>query len=81
MMNFNLVCSYFVLVEDYFPLFSIIESQYRQIASTETGSIAGFLYLPNFHTVLNVLKDYFNSCSHVSIIFCGKIQFTFFCLL
>ncbi|CAM4785388.1 unnamed protein product [Rotaria magnacalcarata] len=48
------------------------ESQYRQIKITDNGSIAGFLYLPNFHAVLNVLKDYFNSCSHVSIIFCGQ---------
>lgn len=51
---------------------SLIDSQYRQIANNENGSLAGFLYQPNFHTVLNVLKDYFNSCSHVSIIFCGN---------
>ncbi|CAF3328543.1 unnamed protein product [Rotaria sp. Silwood2] len=49
-----------------------IDSQYRQIKNTENGSIAGFLYLPNFHAVVNVLKDYFNSCYHVSIIFCGQ---------
>ncbi|CAF3956830.1 unnamed protein product [Rotaria sordida] len=48
------------------------DSQYRQIKTTENGSIAGFLYLPNFHAVLNILKDYFNSCYHVSIIFCGQ---------
>ncbi|UJR13645.1 hypothetical protein I4U23_000657 [Adineta vaga] len=48
------------------------DSQYRQIVNTDNGSTAGFLYLPNFHTVLNVLKDYFNSCSHVSLIFCGQ---------
>ncbi|CAF3782004.1 unnamed protein product [Rotaria sp. Silwood1] len=48
------------------------DSQYRQIKNTENGSIAGFLYLPNFHAVLNVLKDYFNNCYHVSIIFCGQ---------
>jgi hypothetical protein len=43
------------------------------MANTENGSIAGFIYLPNFHTLLNVLKDLFNMCYHVSIIFCGKI--------
>ncbi|CAF1554497.1 unnamed protein product [Adineta ricciae] len=48
------------------------DSQYRQIVNSESGSIAGFLYLPNFHTVINVLKDYFNSCSHVSLIFSGQ---------
>ncbi|CAF1454047.1 unnamed protein product [Adineta steineri] len=48
------------------------DSQYRQIVNSENGSLAGFLYLPNFHTVLNVLKDYFNNCYHVSIIFCGQ---------
>lgn len=52
---------------------SYLDSQYRQIANNENGSLAGFLYQPNFHTVLNVLKDYFNSCSHVSLIFCGNL--------
>jgi len=63
----------------FFQLCSSIDSQYRQIKNTDNGSIAGFLYLPNFHTVLNVLKDYFNSCCHVSIIFCGTINYHFFC--
>ena len=49
-----------------------LDSQYRQMASTENGSMAGFLYLPNFHTVLNVLKDLFNMCYRICIIFCGK---------
>lgn len=56
-------------------LLIVIDSQYRQIVNSENGSIAGFLYLPNFHTVINVLKDYFNSCSHVSLIFSGKHHF------
>ncbi len=43
------------------------------MAATENGSMAGFLYLPNFHTVINVLKDLFNMCYRVCIIFCGKI--------
>jgi hypothetical protein len=47
------------------------DSQYRRIANTSDGSLAGFLYLPNFHTVLNVLKEFFNSCYHVSIVFIG----------
>ena len=34
--------------------------------------MAGFLYSPSFHTVLNVLEDFFNACADVSIIFCGK---------
>lgn len=50
-----------------------IDSQYRQMANTENGSIAGFLYLPNFHTLVNILKDLFNMCYHVCVIFCGKI--------
>jgi hypothetical protein len=50
-----------------------IDSQYRQMANTENGSLAGFIYLPNFHTLLNILKDFFNICSHVCMIFCGKI--------
>lgn len=48
------------------------DSQYRQIANTENGSTAGFLYLPNFHTLLNVFRDLFNICYHVCIIFCGE---------
>lgn len=55
--------------------FSHLDSQYRQIANNANGSLAGFLYLPNFHTVINVLKDYFHSCSHVSMIFCGNLHF------
>ncbi|CAF0725790.1 unnamed protein product [Adineta steineri] len=49
-----------------------IDSQYRQIANTENGSIAGFLYLPSFHTLLNVFRDLFNTCYHVCILFCGQ---------
>ena len=49
-----------------------IDSQYRQIANGDNGSLAGFLYLPQLHTVLNVLRDFFNSCHNVTIIFCGK---------
>jgi hypothetical protein len=48
------------------------------MANTEIGSIAGFLYLPNFHTLFNVFKDLFNICYHVCIIFCGKIYLNFF---
>ncbi|CAF1224769.1 unnamed protein product [Rotaria magnacalcarata] len=48
------------------------DSQYRQISETENGSVAGFIYLPSYHTVLNVLKDIFHSCYHVSIIYCGQ---------
>ena len=42
--------------------------------NTEDGSIVGFLYLPNFHTVFNVLQDYFNTCSNITVIFCGKLH-------
>lgn len=59
----------------FISFFFYVDSQYRQIKSTESGSVAGFLYFPNFHAVLNVLKDYFNSCCHVCIIFCGKINY------
>jgi hypothetical protein len=52
-----------------------LDSQYRQIATTESGSTAGFLYLPNFHTLSNVLKDLFNTCYHVCVIFCGETFF------
>ncbi|CAF4635849.1 unnamed protein product [Rotaria socialis] len=48
------------------------DSQYRQISETENGSVAGFIYLPSYHTVLNVLKDLFHSCCHVSVIYCGQ---------
>ena len=58
--------------------FSRIDSQYRQMATTETGSMTGFLYLPNFHTLVNVLKDLFNMCYRVCIIFCGKINLNLF---
>jgi hypothetical protein len=50
----------------------VLDSQYRQITSTDKGSSAGFLYLPTFHTVSNVLRDYLTSCSRLSIIFLGK---------
>lgn len=42
------------------------------MANTDTGSLVGFLYAPNFHTVCNVLKDLFNLCSTVCIAFCGE---------
>ncbi|CAF0750388.1 unnamed protein product [Adineta ricciae] len=49
-----------------------IDSQYRQIANTENGSTAGFLYHPSFYTLLNVLHDLFQTCCHVCVIFCGQ---------
>jgi len=78
-MNFKQVC----LKKNFFFVFCFnflceIDSQYRQMANTEIGSIAGFLYLPNFHTLFNVFKDLFNICYHVCIIFCGKIYLNFF---
>ncbi len=71
-MNFIPVSSIESLRFEY--LSSQIDSQYRQMSNTENGSMTGFLYLPNFHTILNVLKDLFNMCYHVCIIFCGKID-------
>ncbi|CAF3324183.1 unnamed protein product [Rotaria sp. Silwood1] len=49
-----------------------IDCQYRQIADTENGSVAGFVYLPNHHALFNVFKDLFNTCYHVCIIYCGQ---------
>ncbi|CAF0751034.1 unnamed protein product [Rotaria sordida] len=48
------------------------DSQYRQITDTENGSVAGFVYLPSYHTLLNVFNDVFNTCYHVCIIYCGQ---------
>lgn len=42
------------------------------MANTENGSLVGFAYAPNFHTVCNVLKDLFNLCSNVCMAFCGQ---------
>lgn len=51
------------------------DAQYRQIENTEDGSVIGFLYLPSFQTVFNVLHDYFDHCLNVCIIFCGETCF------
>ncbi|CAF2710465.1 unnamed protein product [Rotaria sp. Silwood2] len=48
------------------------DCQYRQIADTENGSVAGFVYLPSYQTLLNVLKDLFSTCYHVCLIYCGQ---------
>ena len=73
MINFNRVC-YYSFTNKFLLFLFLIDSQYRQITNIEDGLIAGFLYLSNIQTVINVLKDYFNSCYHVSIIFCGEIK-------
>ena len=74
-MNFKLVRlpSLMDRSRSHFRLSLNIDSQYRQIANGDNGSLAGFLYLPQLHTVLNVLRDFFNSCHYVTIIFCGEI--------
>ena len=51
-----------------------LDSQYRQIENSEEGSLVGFLYMPNFHTVTNVLHDYINHCSRICLIFCGQFR-------
>lgn len=47
-------------------------SSYRQILHNDDGSIVGFLYFPNFHTVVNVFKEIFSTSNVVSIVFLGQ---------
>ena len=44
----------------------------RQILAADDGSLVAFLHCPNFHSVLNVLKEVFGTAHCVSIVFLGQ---------
>lgn len=60
-----------------FSFFCNLENEFRQIENLDDGSIVGFLYRTNFHAVSNVIEEFFNACSTVSLIFCGKLANVF----